>query len=270
MGRWWTRVHRAVGVCRAYRRPVTRFLDYLGWFPQGALSDVYLRNGMRIRARLGTSDLSIIDEVFVDGVYDRGLRSLRGGHTVIDIGAQCGIFALAAAARGAFVLCYEPVLQNLELLRVNASLNGYDSAIVPCNAAIAAQGGVLHLYGVDRDTGGSTSFPGIHPEWAQGRDVRVIEAPAVTLHEIFQHHRLVMCDLVKMDCEGAEYDVFQHAATEDLRRIRAIIMEYHPNGNIEVIAQRLRGLGFHVEMSNNPCVLFAAADEGRAVDCARH
>jgi len=38
---------------------------------------------------------------------------------------------------------------------------------------------------------------------------------------------LEYCDLLKLDCEGAEYPILMNAPQTVLRRIHRIIMEYH-------------------------------------------
>jgi len=107
------------------------------------------------------------------------------------------------------------------------------------------------------NTGGSTRFPSIHPVWQNRDRVTSITVPSITLHDILQRYDLKVCDCLKMDCEGAEFDILQHAAADDLRRIRMLILEYHPVGDIQHIKARLQGLGFIVDISDNPSILFA-------------
>ncbi len=53
-------------------------------------------------------------------------------------------------------------------------------------------------------------------------------------------------DLLKLDCEGAEWEIFE--AVEAWNRIRSVTLEYHLSARegttSETIRDRLRGLGF--------------------------
>jgi len=257
--RWLTRARHAADVCRVYRDPLARFLDYLGRGRRGDVREIKLWNGLRFRVRLGTSDLGIVDEVFAHGVYDRVLRQIRPGETVIDVGSQCGIFALAAAVRGASVRCYEPIGENVERLLDNARLNGYEMQVTTRNVAVAGTRGTKTLYTVEDDTGGSTFFPSIHPDWLQNGRMRSLSVECVTLDDLVAECGKTVCEYVKLDCEGAEYDILRGADPAVLRRVRTLIMEYHPNGDVAEIVQLLRGAGFHVEVSPHPCILYATS-----------
>ena len=253
--RWWDRARHAAGACRTYVNPMTRFLDYLGRVPAGEVREVRLRNGLRVRARLGTSDLAIVDEVFAHGVYDQALRTLAPGQAVLDIGAQSGIFALAAAARGASVLCCEPMPANAALLRENVRLNGFEDRVAVRPVAAAPSAGTLSLYVVDGDTGGATAFPAIHPLCLEDGRMRKIEVDCVTSTLLATRPDGVW-DCVKLDCEGAEYAILGGAGAEALRGVRALILEYHPNGDVAALARGTRGARV-AGGSGRPSILWA-------------
>src|SRR5438874_8293053 len=87
-----------------YQNPILRFLDHLGVLNKGTVNTVTLRNGLRFSVRARTGDLEVIDEVFIHRVYDAALTRIRSGQTVVDVGAHCGVFTVASAARGARVV----------------------------------------------------------------------------------------------------------------------------------------------------------------------
>lgn len=252
------RLLRALAGFRVYRNPSIRILDYLG-LVRSRRVEVALRNGLRFNVRLRTGDFGILDEVFSQGIYNRALERIEPGHLVLDVGAHAGIFALAAARRGATVLCFEPLPDNVELLKANTKLNGFDARITVCQSAVAAVPGTMELFTLASDTGGSTFFPATHPAWKNDTRVKRLSVPCVTLHEIVHRHRLSMCDCLKMDCEGAEFDIVERAAAADLQRFRMIILEYHPINDVGRIRSRLEQLGFAVDVSDNPCILWASS-----------
>jgi len=263
--RWYTRARHAADVCRVYRDPLVRVRDYLGRVPHGEVREVRLRNRLRVRARLGTSDLAIVDEVFGHGVYDRALRALRPGAAVLDIGAQAGVFALAAAARGASVLCCEPVRENAALLWDNVRLNGFEDRVTVRPVAVAPTAGTMMLYVVDGDTGGATSFPAIHPLWLRDGRMRAVEVECVTLEALLGARPGEAWDCVKLDCEGGEYAILGAASAEALGGIRTLILEYHPNGDVAALARRLEALGFEVEVLGRPAILWATSRRATGV-----
>ena len=255
--RWLRRARRAAGACMLYKNPFPRFLDYLGVLKPGQRRRTRLRNGLTVTVRTGGVDFGVIDEIFLHGVYDKALRRLHRGDNVVDIGAQAGFFALAAAVRGATVLCVEPLQDNLAVLIDNAESNRLQDRITALNFAVAGNAGKKDLHVVAADTGGATFFPSIRPIWGKGVEMSKVTVQCVTLAEILAQRGTATCDCVKLDCEGAEFEILAQAHSDDLRRIQMLIMEYHPNGEIRLVQNRLESLGFEVDVSDNPCILFA-------------
>ncbi len=250
------KARHAIEILCVYRKPWLRLFDYFGLLQRGKVYEVRLRNGMQFSVRGGSSDFQVIDEVFIHGVYDRGLDAIEVGHGVVDIGSHVGMFAMAAAARGARVVCFEPLPSNFELLKRNIAANNVADRVRANQLAVAGTAGEAELCVVDGDTGGSTAFPAIHPAWAK-RDVRRIPVKCITLRDVLKMSDLAVCDCLKIDCEGAEYDILDNADESDLRRIRAIIMEFHPNGQPELLAKRLEDLGFVTEIAPKRALMFA-------------
>lgn len=52
-------------------------------------------------------------------------------------------------------------------------------------------------------------------------------------------------DLVKMDCEGAEHEIFEK--NPELKTIKNFYIEYHPGGNKDALVGKLKAAGFKVE-----------------------
>src|SRR4030042_325499 len=75
------------------------------------------------------------------------------------------------------------------------------------------------------------------------------------LQEALRKAGFARCDLLKVDCEGGEYDIFFNAPEATLRKIERIAMEYHdgftPHSHTE-LAAFLRGHGFSVTPPTHP------------------
>jgi len=251
-----TKVQLAVGIVRTYRNFWLRFADYAGLITAGHDYTVVLRNGLRFAMRGGTSDSAVMDEVFVKRVYQAALDGLRPGSVVIDIGAQCGLFAVAAAARGAKVVACEPFKPNVPRIRQNAQLNRLGDRIRVNEVAVAGAAGTAELMWRENDTGGSTLYQSVHREWEGDPEVKRVTVPVVTLFELFKEARIDHCDCLKLDCEGAEYDIILNRPAE-LKKIGTVVLEYHPNGDVNALKEVLTSFGFQVSVGSDACTLYA-------------
>jgi FkbM family methyltransferase len=219
---------------------------------------VYLRNGLAIELRGGVSDFQIVDEIFIHQVYQRALGRIHRGSMVIDIGAQCGIFTLAAASRGARVMAYEPLPENYKLLVANAHRNGFAGTVSTNKLAVTGKTGETDFYIVPEDTGGGTVYPeGVHGWSLNHPDLRHLQVACLSLDDLFRENQLRGCDLLKLDCEGSEYDILSATSRETLAAVDAIILEYHPNVSLEGLNGLLCTAGFRIERCAQWSLLFA-------------
>jgi FkbM family methyltransferase len=172
------------------------------------------RSGILLRIGRAVEHVPII-EVFLRRDYG----DIPAGATVLDLGASTGVFAVyAASAPESRVVAYEPMPSSYELLVENVERNGAN--VVCRHAAVTGSGGEAQLY----VGGGGLLFPSLV---APAADARSLTVPAVTLDEIMGRHDLGTVDLLKLDIEGAEYDVLYTASPDCLARVAEIRMEVH-------------------------------------------
>jgi hypothetical protein len=79
-----------------------------------------------------------------------------------------------------------------------------------------------------------------------------VEISCISLKEVFAGNKIDKCDLMKMDCEGAEYEILYNAPKNILQKIKKISMEFHniddlKNNDKELISF-LRKSGFKVKL----------------------
>ena len=205
-----------------------------------------LRNGVTIRAAPGHGMVGMYKEIWYRDAY--GLRSdpLRPGATVIDIGANIGIFSLYAAVvgRAARVLSYEPFPESFRLLCGNAEQNRLD-AIRAFRLAVAGDRGQRQLYvGLGHGLNTLLGTPGR----------TAVSVDCVTLEDVFEREHIDRCDLLKLDCEGAEYEILLNAPRSLLHRIDRVAMEYHSVAahTPDELVALLETAGFQVRRSRTP------------------
>ncbi len=177
-----------------------------------------LRNGLVIESAPGALVVPLYKEIWYRDDYRLRADPLPRGATVIDIGANIGMFALYVAVEwgAARVYAYEPFPVSFALLQRNAERNRL-SAVVPVALAIAGQAGMrgLHLQGRH----------GVHSLFGDSGDAVPIEC--ITLADAFARDHIARCDFLKLDCEGAEFELLFATPPEVFARIDRIALEYH-------------------------------------------
>jgi FkbM family methyltransferase len=164
----------------------------------------------------------------------------RSGWRVVDVGANIGVFSLWAERLGAEVTAFEPEPRTFASLLTNVA----GKRIAPKQAALAARAvPAVRLYLSELD---STRHTLVGKEIESGEPLRdFVDVPTVTLADVVGSG----CDLLKLDCEGAEFDALLGADDDTLRRAQRIILEYHRiAGSPEVIVARLEAAGMTVNL----------------------
>lgn len=199
-----------------------------------------LRRGGVFRIRTAEHDRHVFKRVFARDDYR--LKDFGPGEldTVVDAGAHIGAFALRVAPFARRVLCVEPAPDNLDLLRRNAAAHG---TIDVLPFALAGHGGrrALRL----GQNGSRHSFLSTPDERG------CVEVEAISLETLFTEHQVERCDLLKLDVEGAEYEILRGLPPALWSRVRRVRMEYHPapGESGEALGRFLEGLGFRVTLA---------------------
>ncbi|MBV8633322.1 MAG: FkbM family methyltransferase [Burkholderiaceae bacterium] len=139
-------------------------------------------------------------------------RVLREGDTVIDVGGNCGYFAMLAAALvgpNGRVVTFEPDPANCERLRGNIALNGFTNVILVEQPALESVRPVT-FYINDENSGGDALWnSGELPDHSEA--TRTLSLTGTTLDIEIARLGLDNIKLVKVDTEGADHMVLQGA-----------------------------------------------------------
>jgi len=178
-----------------------------------------LRNGAQLKINRALDHVPII-EVFLREDYGQ----IPDNSTILDLGASTGVFSIYAAtnARNVKIFAYEPLKSFYELMLENVSANRQENNIRCFNLAVAADGRPRRLF----IEGTAFFFPTLVGA-PNDEQLCAIEVSCTTLAEIIESNELETVDLLKMDCEGAEYEILYQASDSCFHHIKEIRMEYH-------------------------------------------
>jgi FkbM family methyltransferase len=241
------------GRVREYRVILQRLLGLIGynrdWAPyliaryrrpaKGALTTYRLRNGQAIVVR--DDARFTLNEIYLDRVYDVPGVEWAACRSVLDLGANVGIFGLYVASRApqAAIHCYEPESTNFAILERNLAQAGARARAYKMAVSAESGTGFLDIHG------GSTEFA----LSANGSGNGSERVECVDLDRVFALAGVEEFDFVKMDIEGAERDILARCSDAQLKRMRALSLEWHhPRAELETLAERFRRLGFKAEI----------------------
>lgn len=233
------------GIIKAFKNFYVYPLDRLGLLRKSVVT-YHLRNGVEIKAHTKSLDKWVIAEIWAlnHHQYFPPRMKLRKNSVVIDIGAHIGAFSIFAAKSGERIKVYafEPVPENFHLLTENIRINKLQNQIKAFEFAVSGAKGHETIFLSD------TATNSMFIDKGKGK----IDVESLTLNDIFDLNNLDQCGLLKLDCEGAEYEILFNTPKDYLQKIDVITMEFHHFDSIEYncldLKRYLQNLGFEVEI----------------------
>lgn len=217
---------------------VTRFLfaQAAGRARRRPIETTLRLRGVRYRVAIPSRETFPFAEVYLGRVYERFEDFVaRPGWTVVDVGANVGVFAVRQAQMGARVVAFEPNPDCARRLLATVSGNGLDRiTLVP--RALGAEPGAATLV-----VGGSTLAGSIVGTPEDGA-VERFRVEVDTLDRVAERLELGRIDLLKVDVEFAEVDVLR-GATRTLPRVGRVVVEYHSPHLLARVRELLTGHG---------------------------
>lgn len=216
----------------------------------------------------------------VDGYLQHGIK-IEDSNIVFDVGANVGVFGVRVIqkAKNVKVFCFEPIPDIADVLMENANLHGQSKIKVIRKGVSDKQGNASFTYFPN-----TPALSTLHPEqWDENpgafkkavqstmrnppdtmrwmkwipmifsgiityfliKGRKTIHCELTTLSTVIEENSLDRIDLLKIDCEGAEWSVLQGIKSIDWNKIKSVVIEVHNiDDRLKKIQELLKEKGF--------------------------
>lgn len=187
------------------------------------------------------SDLNTLNEIYIDEIYNT-ISDLKPS-VIFDLGSNIGFSCLYFHFKypDSKIFCFEPDPDNYRILLSNTkNING----IVTKNIAVSSENKYIDFY-QNINSGVSSSI-----KFINGKNQNKIRIQSQTLDAILNEYNLKLIDILKIDVEGAEYDIL--SGTDILKNVKMILGELHPiinNISIDKFIKIFNEYGFKISLN---------------------
>lgn len=250
----------------------------------GNIERVILPNRLAVAHLNRNETLFLYDEMFEKNAYNRHGIHLRSGDTVVDAGANIGMFSLWAWRQTGQlrIFAFEPNPEVYARLALNVKRPGLEASCFNLGlsdragrANFTVYPGFSILSGLHADQGAEQAVVASYIARQQQNDAatgqvsdavrqdlealvaerlqaREIDVPLTTLSRLIDEQGIERIDLLKINAEKAEWEILQGIKAEHWPRIRQISLEIHDlNGRLASIRDQLTELGFTVAVERD-------------------
>ncbi len=233
-------------------------LKYIHYFKKAKSEDITHKDSSKeirlkydhhyLTVRGDSTDLLLVESILIGRFINRRwvgeytqveeyIKKLPYEPVIVDAGANIGLFSRLVLKKrpDANIYAMEPESNNYRILRSNTSkytVKAYRCGLWSKNCKLKV---------IPRDTG----------DW--GFTVKEVTCDdsssinAISLNSMIKENKLNRIDLLKMDIEGSEYEIFNADNLEWLDLCRAVVIETHDHivkGSDELVNRILRDNGF--------------------------
>jgi len=203
-----------------------------------------LRNGLKFISRTRTTDSAEIIIINSDFEYPKKYYPKNKNPIILDIGANIGSFCIfvnkCLAEQNPQIYSLEPNKSNFEYLNKNIALNGFQSNIKTFCLGLYNKNGIGRI---DLSQN-SDSFHVTNTECSEYEEVEII-----ILEDFCSKNNIDFIDLLKIDIEGNEYEVFGRSIDFIKNKVINIFVEVHnldENRNFQSFKKYIVGNGFKI------------------------
>ena len=179
-----------------------------------------------------SESVNMIAHELSNNEYDFNI-DFKEGDIVIDIGANVGMVSILLAKKFPFLKIYsfEPLKENYDNFIKNIELNNIPKGVIIAeNKAVTKDGRLITMSINSANKGGSSTTDVISINSIMTKENSQVES--ITLEEIFNKYNINKLKLLKIDCEGSEYEILYNTDTNLLKNIENLRGEFHENKNL--------------------------------------
>ncbi|MBT6296362.1 MAG: FkbM family methyltransferase [Nitrospina sp.] len=218
-------------------------------------------NNKKVYYRTSSSDMTLIYEILLKSKYksEYYLPEKLNPKIIFDIGGNIGITSiyLAKLFPDSLIYSFEPMPENFEILQKNISQYKNIRAF---NYGLGSKNGSFKVYlSSDPENYGGISF---YPDAHGNQEKSYISCEVKNVNEIINDLEVESIDLIKIDTEGAEYDILSTLKVDILRGTSWITGELHGNRDFELL-DYLDSIGFSISFKKQICNRFFMFNAGR-------
>ncbi len=207
-------------------------------------------NGKTLSININSdADDSVFNEIFVEREYREVEEIIKNSQNyIIDIGGHTGMFSIYVRElnQNISIFTFEPEEKNYKALKENFLIN-HIKGVFSKNLAVSGKKGDRLLY-LSSDSHNHSLI-----NESDNNEIKTQKIQSTSLQDIIEKANKILnksyCDLVKMDCEGAEFEIIEETPLEVFQKIKNIYIEYHkylPSFDPQKIKQKLEQTGFKV------------------------
>ena len=180
-----------------------------------------------------SSTFSIIANEINSDSYDIAIDNkvnFKNDDVVIDIGGNIGMVSILLAKKYPFIKIYafEPVYENWKNFKRNIKINNVNN-IKLFNLAVAGSSGFAKIEYYFNMNGCSSLIKNLSSQWRKEISTTRNTVKTITLDDILLRFKIDKCKLLKIDCEGSEFEIFYNSKL--LNKIEYVTGETHSYDN---------------------------------------
>lgn len=204
---------------------------------------IILKNGFRIciQGIIGKADLSMFSEIFYKEYYNPIDFSIQENDIIFDVGANNGFFSFYASQKltTGKIYTFEPIPGLTDKIKKTLTLNNIKNIQLE-NIALGKDSNEKVPFYI------SKTHNGCHSLYERDGEVEKIFIKIISFQKYCTENNISKINLLKLDCEGAEYDILTEESIEFIKKtVHKISMEYHDNINTHTHHEIIKLLSNH-------------------------
>ena len=197
------------------------------------ISSSFMYNNMHYLFNYYESDpsgLGCITEIVDRNEYQLDQFMNLEKKSLLDIGANCGVATIILAKQNPLstVYSFEPDKRVIELLKANVAANQLNNVIIHNYAVSKRDIESLELCMHPHYSGGNSTYSDKDQfNTTFTTDIITYTVPVISLDAIIDKYAITEIELLKIDCEGGEYDILYDSTYVKNRYVANIVGEFH-------------------------------------------